>query len=232
MAEAEPGSTRWLNDDALLLASMEEEEGRSDMSTWAGKTAFINFSPGFKRKYVSKATLNVYLRRPIWMPTTERIQVNVEVFERFPNGSLGSKIASKHGHVYGESELTQVMVLLEELDVQQWLQQRSVVGLHVLAEHNGDNLVIYPGEGREDVMFLELELYDIYEGKGRQRRNKGSTNVCQPGQNQTGCCLYDLPIDFTTLPGWQYIIAPKRFNAYVCSGECSPVQVWREWKPT
>lgn len=68
-------------------------------------------------------------------------------------------------------------------------------------------------------MFLELELYDY--GSGRSRRN---TNTCQPGANETKCCLYDLTIDFEEA-NWGFIIAPKRYNAYICNGECSGAQL-------
>lgn len=67
-------------------------------------------------------------------------------------------------------------------------------------------------------MFLELELID---GSGRSKR---TSNICQTGTNETKCCLYDLMIDFEKV-GWEFVIAPKRYNAYICSGECSSGQV-------
>ena len=70
-------------------------------------------------------------------------------------------------------------------------------------------------------MFLELELYDY---GGRQRRS--NPHVCRQGanNNQSSCCLYDLVIDFEKV-GWEFVIAPKRYNAYICNGECSAMQV-------
>ncbi|KAI6177416.1 DAF-7 protein [Aphelenchoides bicaudatus] len=53
----------------------------------------------------------------------------------------------------------------------------------------------------------------------RSRRNANSPQICQVGHNNTKCCLYDLMIDFEKV-GWDFVIAPKRYNAYICLGNC------------
>lgn len=65
-------------------------------------------------------------------------------------------------------------------------------------------------------MYLELELFD---GPGRARREQ--YGVCAPdGQPETKqCCLYSLLIDFEQIK-WDFVVAPKRFDAYSCKGEC------------
>jgi hypothetical protein len=65
-------------------------------------------------------------------------------------------------------------------------------------------------------MYLELELFDM---PSRNRRNANAPQVCQAGSNNSKCCLYDLMIDFEKV-GWDFVIAPKRYNAYVCMGNC------------
>ena len=67
-------------------------------------------------------------------------------------------------------------------------------------------------------MFLELELLD------GSTRHKRTPHTCQAEANETKCCLYDLMIDFEKV-GWEFVIAPKRYNAFICSGECSTGQV-------
>ena len=69
-------------------------------------------------------------------------------------------------------------------------------------------------------MFLELEVID------ENGRSKRAPNICTAGSNETKCCLYDLMIDFEKV-GWEFVIAPKRYNAYICSGECTTGQVIR-----
>uniref|UniRef100_A0A915DPV3 TGF-beta family profile domain-containing protein n=1 Tax=Ditylenchus dipsaci TaxID=166011 RepID=A0A915DPV3_9BILA len=191
-----------------------------------GQIAFFSFSPSMAKKYVNKAVLNVFLRRPEEYRFL-RIPIRVEIYERFPNGTLKEKIAVKHEHIQADKAETQVQVHLDELDVQQWLQRGngadggSMVGLYVQAIHDNENLVYYPEDDQKDVMFLELEVYDY---GGRQRRS--APNVCRTGQsnNQTKCCLYDLVIDFEKV-GWEFVIAPKRYNAYICNGECTSTQI-------
>ncbi|KAI1726118.1 transforming growth factor beta like domain-containing protein [Ditylenchus destructor] len=191
-----------------------------------GEIAVFNFSPNLHKKYVNKAVLNVFLRRPEEYRFL-RIPIRVEVYERFPNGTLGEKVASKHDNIQADHFETQVAVHLDELDVQRWLQRGNTVsggssiGLYVQAIHDNENLVYYPGDGFRDVMFLELELYD---NGGRQRRS--NPHVCRQGanNNQSSCCLYDLVIDFEKV-GWEFVIAPKRYNAYICNGECSAMQI-------
>lgn len=70
---------------------------------------------------------------------------------------------------------------------------------------------------------MELEILDGGHRIGRSRRNT-QPNVCRPGSNETKCCLYDLMIDFEKV-GWDFVIAPKRYNAYICNGECTQSQV-------
>lgn len=72
-------------------------------------------------------------------------------------------------------------------------------------------------------MFLEIEmLEETSSGRSRRFANR---NLCQQSSNITSCCLYDLIIDFEKV-GWEFVVAPKRYNAYICSGICTPSQVF------
>lgn len=72
-------------------------------------------------------------------------------------------------------------------------------------------------------MFMEIEALNSGHGVSRLRRST-LPNVCRPGSNKTKCCLYNLMIDFEKV-GWDFVIAPKRYNAYICNGECTQSQV-------
>ncbi|VDK27797.1 unnamed protein product [Gongylonema pulchrum] len=37
--------------------------------------------------------------------------------------------------------------------------------------------------------------------------------------NEPSCCLYSLVVDFEAA-GWDFVIAPKLYDAHMCSGEC------------
>jgi hypothetical protein len=43
--------------------------------------------------------------------------------------------------------------------------------------------------------------------------------TCEDTSTETRCCRYPLTVDFEEF-GWDWIIAPKRYVANYCSGEC------------
>ena len=57
----------------------------------------------------------------------------------------------------------------------------------------------------------------ISEGPRRVRRDAGLD--CDENSPETRCCRYPLTVDFEDF-GWDWIIAPKRYKANYCSGEC------------
>nr|CAD2166863.1 unnamed protein product [Meloidogyne enterolobii] len=214
------------------------------------QAAVFRFGADLRKKFVTSARLNIFLRRPEQFEYGQ-ITTRLNIYQRFPNGTLGPKLVSKHLDLdFGEAtEFEQVELMLDVLPVQEWIengpqfeQQKfysdfdnenipSSIALYVEAIYEGENLVQYPAlpnnEENEDEnqkysaysspsrMFFELELTNLKSG--RSRRN---ANTCKPGSNNTKCCLYDLVIDFEKI-GWGFVIAPKRYNAYVCSGECA-----------
>lgn len=62
------------------------------------------------------------------------------------------------------------------------------------------------------------------EAKRRTRRNIGRD--CDEESNETICCRYPLIVDFEAI-GLDFIIAPKRYDAYMCAGECPYVTLQR-----
>lgn len=42
---------------------------------------------------------------------------------------------------------------------------------------------------------------------------------CDESSSEVRCCRYPLTVDFEEF-GWDWIIAPKRYEANYCSGEC------------
>jgi hypothetical protein len=64
-------------------------------------------------------------------------------------------------------------------------------------------------------MYLELTTVD----RQTSRSKRDALGKCSPTGQERRCCLYDLEIDFEQA-GWDFVIAPKRYNAYMCNGEC------------
>lgn len=62
--------------------------------------------------------------------------------------------------------------------------------------------------------FMELR---VLENTKRSRRNLGLD--CDEHSSESRCCRYPLTVDFEAF-GWDWIIAPKRYKANYCSGQC------------
>lgn len=58
----------------------------------------------------------------------------------------------------------------------------------------------------------------IMEPKRRVRRNTAIN--CDEKSTHPVCCRHPMEIDFEKI-GFDFIIAPKRYNAFMCAGDCS-----------
>uniref|UniRef100_A0A1I7WNS5 TGF_BETA_2 domain-containing protein n=1 Tax=Heterorhabditis bacteriophora TaxID=37862 RepID=A0A1I7WNS5_HETBA len=66
------------------------------------------------------------------------------------------------------------------------------------------------------MMFLTLDMQ--LSSMIRHRRHLNP--ICNSQITHEGCCLYDLFVDFKSF-GWEFIVAPLRYNAYICKGDCA-----------
>lgn len=64
------------------------------------------------------------------------------------------------------------------------------------------------------IMYLELTTIEEWG-----RRKRSYQEVCTKEMNEPSCCLYSLVVDFEAA-GWDFVIAPKLYDAHMCSGEC------------
>lgn len=68
---------------------------------------------------------------------------------------------------------------------------------------------------------FQESFLEILTSQSSQRRRKRFTNMkCTEEDNETRCCRYPLMVDFEKF-GWNWIIAPKKYEANYCSGECA-----------
>ncbi|XP_066908210.1 growth/differentiation factor 8-like [Halyomorpha halys] len=66
--------------------------------------------------------------------------------------------------------------------------------------------------------FLELKVATM-----KKKRIKRTTGLnCQENSEETRCCRHPLTVDFESF-GWDWVIAPKSYEANYCSGECPNV---------
>lgn len=63
--------------------------------------------------------------------------------------------------------------------------------------------------------YLEIETRSQHAERGRRAFELN----CQESSAEQRCCRYPLIVDFDAF-GWDWIIVPKRYSAFYCSGEC------------
>uniref|UniRef100_A0A0K0CX21 TGF_BETA_2 domain-containing protein n=1 Tax=Angiostrongylus cantonensis TaxID=6313 RepID=A0A0K0CX21_ANGCA len=163
-----------------------------------------------------RKVLSAYLHISLHVgePLPEPVPVTIIVREKLLNGKLGDVVATKNVEVQRSGN---VVLKLNSRDVE---RTEPILGLYVIGMLNGRNIVMHPLEIRNspNAMFMSLTL-----SSDSQSRRKRSPLVCKPEDHQPGCCLYDLTVDFQQM-GWKFIIAPHKYNAYMCRGDCSVSQ--------
>ncbi|XP_071443076.1 growth/differentiation factor 8 [Hetaerina americana] len=65
-----------------------------------------------------------------------------------------------------------------------------------------------------------IPFVEVHTTDGRKHRTKRTIGLnCIENSRENRCCRYPLTVDFEEF-GWDWIIAPKRYEANYCSGEC------------
>ncbi|VDK80154.1 unnamed protein product [Litomosoides sigmodontis] len=176
--------------------------------------AHFNFSDELMSKLLLSAVLNIYLRRPKMLHSDSRIAaVQVLVKEVVKNSTIGAALAERKRHVdLSKDGYIQIPIRVD--DVQRWWSGNDFLGLYVEAFYKGENLALYPQHDSKNIMYLELTTIEEWG-----RRKRSYQEVCTKEMNEPSCCLYSLVVDFEAA-GWDFVIAPKLYDAHMCSGEC------------
>jgi hypothetical protein len=104
--------------------------------------------------------------------------------------------------------------------VSQWFRHPNEnLGLAIHSyDSDGKELAVIEANDNEDTSLLPfIEVRVESKTANRKRRMVGLN--CEENSNEVRCCRYPLTVDFEEF-GWDWIIAPKRYEANYCSGEC------------
>ncbi|KAI7790815.1 myostatin a isoform X2 [Triplophysa rosa] len=177
------------------------------------KCCMFSLSPKILPDSILKAQLWIYLR-PAEEPTTVFIQISRL---KVPSEGTGrSRIRSQKIDVNAQTNSWQHIDMKQLL--QSWLKQPEInFGVEIKAfDANGNDLAVTSAESGEEGLqpFLEVKISDTAK---RSRRDTGLD--CDEHSTESRCCRYPLTVDFEDF-GWDWIIAPKRYKANYCSGEC------------
>ncbi|XP_028289471.1 growth/differentiation factor 8 [Parambassis ranga] len=177
------------------------------------KCCFFSFTQKIQANRIVRAQLWVYLR-----PVEEATTVFLQISRLMPvtDGSRHIRIRSLKIDVNAGVSSWQSIDVKQVLTV--WLRQPETNwGIEINAfDSRGNDLAVTSAEPGEEGLqpFMEVK---ISEGPKRARRDSGLD--CDENSPESRCCRYPLTVDFEDF-GWDWIIAPKRYKANYCSGEC------------
>ncbi|TKS67556.1 Growth/differentiation factor 8 [Collichthys lucidus] len=177
------------------------------------KCCFFSFTQKIQANRIVRAQLWVYLRS-----SNEATTVFLQISRLMPvtDGSRHIRIRSLKIDVNAGVSSWQSIDVKQVLSV--WLRQPETNwGIEINAyDSRGNDLAVTSAEPGEEGLqpFMEVK---ISEGPRRARRDSGLD--CDENSPESGCCRYPLTVDFEDF-GWDWIIAPKRYKANYCSGEC------------
>nr|AFC38430.1 myostatin b [Megalobrama amblycephala] len=177
------------------------------------KCCFFSFSPKIQANRIVRAQLWVHLR-----PAEEATTVSLQISRLMPVTDGGRHIRIRSLKIDVNAGVTS----WQSIDVKQvlsvWLRQPETNwGIEINAyDAKGNDLAVTSAEAGEDGLLPFMEV-KISEGPKRIRRDSGLD--CDENSSESRCCRYPLTVDFEDF-GWDWIIAPKRYKANYCSGEC------------
>lgn len=171
---------------------------------------------------IYKAKLKIFVRRKpdaVKKTLLDKEETRINIYQRvypiirgIPSRILISSKTVKHGQ--GSSWYHFKFRSL----VRQW-KKDPPKNLGIDLEIMGDSG--YEIVHRKDSEFQPyLEIFVKNKKRRRRRRTPGIGLECGRGSNEKRCCRYPLIVDLRKI-GWDFIVAPKRFMAYVCTGECT-----------
>ncbi|XP_049904715.1 growth/differentiation factor 8 [Epinephelus moara] len=194
----------------MMMATEPESVVQADGEP---KCCLFSFTQKFQANRIVRAQLWVHLR-----PADEATTVFLQISRLMPvtDGSRHIRIRSL------KIDVTAGVSSWQSIDVKQvltvWLRQPETNwGIEINAfDSRGNDLAVTSAEPGEDGLqpFMEVK---ISEGPRRVRRDSGLD--CDENSPESRCCRYPLTVDFEDF-GWDWIIAPKRYKANYCSGEC------------
>ncbi|OXU22657.1 hypothetical protein TSAR_003035 [Trichomalopsis sarcophagae] len=136
---------------------------------------------------------------------------------------LGPPLTTKHRRPVGRRG-TWVTIELRRMVAEWFKHPRDNLGVAVkITLPNGrrpgrNYRPVETSPDAEDAPYLEVQTQELDSRRGgRVKRNVGLN--CDEASQETRCCRYKLTVDFEKF-GWDWIIAPKKYDANYCSGDC------------
>uniref|UniRef100_A0A3P8UZH3 Growth/differentiation factor 8 n=3 Tax=Cynoglossus semilaevis TaxID=244447 RepID=A0A3P8UZH3_CYNSE len=194
----------------ITMATKPNPTAQEELSS----CCLFSLSPKIQPRNILSAQLWVHLR-PADMVTTVFLQLSQLKPGREGNNTR-VRVRSLKIDINAGAGSWQNMDIKSLL--QNWLRQPGGnYGVEINAYNSrGEDLAVTSAEPGDEGLqpFIEVKILDSPK---RARRDSGLN--CNEKSEETRCCRYALTVDFEEF-GWDWIIAPKRYRANYCSGEC------------
>ncbi|XP_045614872.1 growth/differentiation factor 8 isoform X3 [Procambarus clarkii] len=171
---------------------------------------------------VKRAILHVWLK-PMYSELDRTVPVTVYKVSRpdnpddFINTNEVTTVSESFDAMKGNWVDIEVFKLLQE-----WLNKPDEnLGLVVTAyDSQGRQVAVTDPSEMPTNQAPLLEIHTEETIRNRSKRNSGSNSLCSNSNNkESRCCRYPLVVNFVDL-GWDFIVAPKVYEANFCNGKC------------
>ncbi|KAF6208385.1 hypothetical protein GE061_016839 [Apolygus lucorum] len=185
------------------------------------ETLNFKFSDRMLGSRVVNAKLWLHLR-----PTESTGSVVVSVRRELPPSSSSSAPYVSHKEMRSRAYEGKWIMLDVRRFVAEWFKNpKDNMGVSVHTTVSGQiehpQRIIDLSTQSDETSFVPfLEVHVSEDRKHRIKRNVGLD--CDDKNDEKRCCRYPLTVDFEEF-GWDWIIAPKKYEANYCSGECPMV---------
>ncbi|EZA55165.1 Growth/differentiation factor [Ooceraea biroi] len=136
---------------------------------------------------------------------------------------LGPPLTTKHPRPYNRRG-GWITIDLRRMVAEWFKHPRDNLGVALKITGPGSNhrrnsgRLVETNAGAEYAPYLEVQMQELDSRRAsRIKRNVGLN--CDEASHETRCCRYKLTVDFEKF-GWDWIIAPKKYDANYCSGDC------------
>lgn len=179
-------------------------------------------------KFSHSVMVNKVIRANLWVYLTPSKAVQdagtlVHVYKvsrtESSGGTVMTHVLSSKVHDLKPRRGGWVAVDIRKLAFEWFRHPYSNLGIVVQAfDQEGMQLVANGHQSESDASLIPfVEVYTMDESKRRTKRMIGLN--CEENSHEVRCCRYPLTVDFEEF-GWDWIIAPKKYEANYCSGEC------------
>ncbi|CAJ0938328.1 unnamed protein product, partial [Mesorhabditis belari] len=163
---------------------------------------------GLKRRIVEVKASIIFDKSPIDSPAS------VEVYTKSKEGRnlFGS---GELGHIPTLNNNEQIAKFSPQ-DFQPLLQKigSGEIELEILFYFNAKKTTIAQRfDSQTTNIFFEIKTKNLMALKGQE--------LCDLSDGDEGCCLRSMPVDFSLMKNWNFLIAPRAFDIYICTGSCA-----------